>query len=79
MAKGCKERRAGRGSPRSSGLTQQDAGQLAEAQAFRSGQRSFVHLLRCMPLNMGAYPAALRLADERIPAAHCGKIIESGP
>lgn len=79
MAKGCKERRAGRGIPRPSGLTQQAAGHMAEAYAFHTGHRFFARLQRCSPLNMPAYPSGLRQADEQTPAARCGKTSEAGP
>ena len=79
MAKGCKERHAGRGDPRPSGLTRQAAGQMAEASSFHTGHRFFARLRRCSPLNMLAYPSVLRLADDQTSAARCGKTIEYGP
>ncbi len=80
MNEASKERRAGRGNPRPSGLTLQAVVQMAEALAlFRSGQHFFARLRRCSPLNMLAYPAGLRLAGKQTSTALCGKIIESGP
>ena len=79
MIKPCQERRAGRGDPRPSGLTQQGADQLAEASGIRTERRSSSPWRRCVPLKRLAFPAETRLATKQNPAAHCGKIIEYGP
>lgn len=79
MGKACKEGRAGRGRPRSSGVTRQGAGQSVEASPIRTEQRSFVPWRRCAPLKRPAFPAGPRLATNQNPAAQCGKTIEYGP
>ncbi len=79
MIKPCKERRAGRGAPRPSGLTQQGAGQLAEASTVRTEHRFSGPWRRCVPLKRPAFSAGPRLATNRNSAAHCGKRLEYGP
>lgn len=80
MNKASKERRAGRGNPRPSGLTKQAVVQMAEAfDLYRSGQRTFARLQRCSALNMLAYPTALRLAARQSSFVRYGKRFEYEP
>ncbi len=80
MNKACKERRAGRGNPRPSDLTLKAMIQMADdLDMVRTGRRSFDLPRRCSPLNMLAYPAALRLTGGQTPPTRYGKITEYGP
>lgn len=74
MSKGCKEERAGRGNPRSSGLTQQAAVQQMKALPVHAGHRSFSPLLRYESLKAEWLPSLPRLAGPKNNAAHRGKI-----
>ena len=77
MSKGCKKERAGRGDPRSSGLTLQAAAQQMKALPVHAGHRSFSPLLRCASLKAEWLPSLPRLARSKNNAARRGKICEA--
>ena len=77
MSKECKEERAGRGDPRSSGLTLQVAAQKMKALPVHAGHRSFSPLQRCESSKAMGLPSLARLAGSKNTAAHCNKIYAS--
>ena len=77
MSKGCKKERAGRGDPRSSGLTLQAAAQQMKATRVHVVHRSFSPLLPCESLKAIWLPTLAHLAGSKNNAARRGKIYES--